>query len=66
MPFNSFIYSGVGPTKVRLSGSQEGPTAFPLLSSLLLFSLLLKILFLCSFKEVSTESPAKNVNFYKD
>ena len=33
--FNSFIHSGVGPTKIRLSGTQEGPSS--LLSCFSLF-----------------------------
>lgn len=43
--------------------------ALPLLSfspSSLLLIPLLRCLLLCSFKEVSTESPAKNIDFYED
>lgn len=37
MHFNSFIYSGVELTKVRLSGTQEGLTSPALFTPLLLF-----------------------------
>lgn len=71
VPFNPFYILQGGTYKIRLSSTQAGPATllspfFPFPPSpLLLFSLLLQLL-LCSFKEASAESPAKNINFCKD
>lgn len=63
--FNSFIYSGVEPTKIRLSSTRRvlPPSSAPPLLSLppLLLVSLLKSLLLWSFKEASIESPTRNI-----
>lgn len=58
--FNSFIHSGVGPTKIRLSGTQEGP-AFLLCPSFLSLPLLSFSLFSDAFSSAALRKYHQNL-----